>query len=153
MKKFFLTIAVALIFFCQAYAQTAYKGFDTVNTSIQLPFTTEGLHTHFQDSTQSNGLYQYWARFRNIDWGDTLVTTIYAIKVDTTEIYWDTVSQSYQATYDYFVDFDSVVNVIYTPRSYGTPQVNFWADTNGDINIRINALRSEVKLFWQVNVP
>jgi hypothetical protein len=152
MKKIFLTIVFALILVCQAQPQYL-KAFDTLNTVPQLPFTAEDLHNLFQDAPQQNGLYQYWARIRNIDWGDTLVTTIYAIETDTAEVLWDSISQQYYVRYANLVNYDSVVTVIYSPDNYGTPQVNFFSDENGDINFRINALRSEVRIFWQIDAP
>jgi hypothetical protein len=154
MKKIFLTITVALMLVCQAYPQHQYlKAFDTLSTVSQLPFTAEDLHNFFQDTTEPNGMYKYWARIRNIDWGDTLVTTVYNIKLDTAEVTWDSISQQYFVRYANFVDFDSVVTVIYTPDNYGTPQIDFWADINGDINFRIQALHTDIKYFWQVTVP
>jgi hypothetical protein len=168
MKTLIVLFLLAILYFVPAkngYWNPPLKGFDTLTTVHELPYSVDSIHQWFNDigslfSVRYPGLYQYSLSGRNFN-VDTLFIDLYKIEhyqtVDSVRI--DTLwnDTSFTVIYDtaWINHYDININEVDTTLLYGfnrtISEVPFYVDTLGECNLRWYMKDTPYKVFKQIN--
>jgi hypothetical protein len=174
MKKiFFILIAATLLYFIPANGSAFYyppiKGFDTLATTPEYPYSADSLHDWFNDlntpkSIQYPSLWQYVLSGRNFA-TDTMFVIFYEvdfwqevdfIDVDTVWNFTETdTSFTVYADTTWISHWDIDQNTIDSTVIYGfnrtLSELKFYVDTLGNQNMKFHMKDTPSRIFKQVN--